>query len=326
MPIHDPSIDHAPAAPEPVTAPASPVPSGRFRKIVGKRLGAFPAEDKWARLREIESLDPVEDCVRIYWLFMEDFQAATRFRMVAGLLVTSAPPRMSRILDQSGELHKNVLKRITDTYLLDSAYHEHGFGPGPGREAARRMNEMHRKYDIHSDDFVYIGCHEAVAAVWYAETYGWRPVTGKEKVAAAEFAKLRGRHMWQNGNTPYPETFEEMEKYCAWWEEEQFRYEPQNRKLADALVDYALNGVPGFLRPAMRAFFFSVGPDPRVVTSCGYEMPSRFAQKLSRAVMRFYGRLDPLVTGPSPMARSLVNAVYPNGFEIKDLGTHLKHD
>lgn len=297
----------------------------RTRLSIGRALGAAPADDKHARSRAIAELDPVDDCVEVYKLFMADFKAASSFAITAGLFVTYAVPRISRVLTQSRQLEDRFFKRLVDTMLLDMHYHEEGFGPGPGRDAIRRVNEMHRKYDIHPEDYVFIGCWEAVMFIWFAETYGWRPVSEKEKLAAVEFAKLRGRHMYGGENKmPYPETYEEMQNFCADYLDAQLAYEPQNERLADTLVEFMLKDYPAPLRRPLRAFFLSVGPDERLITTCGYAMPSLLAQKLSRNVMKLYGKLDPLVDGLSPLAQKMVDEVYGDGYDITTLGTHLK--
>jgi len=295
---------------------------GLARRMIGHLAGAPPTPQRFERLREIEKLDPVEDCLRVYRLFLEDFQAAGAFRITAGLFVTYAAPSISRILAESQAFERGLLKRLVDTMILDDVYHEQGFEPGPGREAIRRVNEMHRKYDIVPEDFVYIGCHEALSNIWFAETYGWRTVTDGERIAAQEFAKLRGKHMY--GSAPYPETLDEMQVFCDEWEDKNLYFEPQNEKLAKQLIDFVLADLPRPLRPAARAFFLSVGPDDRYVTACGIDMPSKRAQGWARWVMRQYGRLDPLVDGPSKAALKLVERLYPDGYEIRNLGTHVK--
>lgn len=301
---------------------------GRVRRQVrlalGRALGATPADDKDARQRAIDELDPVDDCVELYKHFMADFKAASSFGITAGLFVTYAVPRISRILTQSRQLEDRFFKRLVDTMLLDMHYHESGFGPGIGRDSIRRVNEMHRKYDIHPEDYVFIGCWEVVMFIWFAETYGWRPVSEKEKLASVEFAKLRGRHMYGGENKmAYPETYEEMQAFCAEYLDAQLAYEPQNERLADTLVAFMLKDYPAVLRGPLRAFFLSVGPDERLITNCGYSMPRPWAQKLSRRVMKLYGKLDPLADGLAPMAQKMVDEVYPDGYDVNRLGTHL---
>ncbi|NIL85854.1 hypothetical protein CH281_18880 [Rhodococcus sp. 06-221-2] len=296
----------------------------RIRRVVGTALGAPALEDKHSRLNRIEELDPIEDCVEVYRLFVDDFKASSAFAVTGGLFVTFAVPRISRILTQSRQFEDEIQKRLVDTVLLDHHYHDSGFVPGIGRDSIRRVNEMHRQYDIHPEDYVFIGCWEAVSYIWYAETYGWRPVTEKEKLAAVAFARLRGRHMYGGEKKmPYPETLEAMETFCTDYLNAQIAYEPQNKRLADSLVDYVLKEYPRILHRPLLAFFLSVGPDDRLITNCGYDLPSPRAKKLSRKLMGLYAKLDPLTDGLTSLAQTLVEKEYPDGYKVDLLGTYV---
>ena len=94
--------------------------------------------DKFARLRRIESLDPEVNFREIVGLFYQDFRSVMLLQGFYGFMMTYASPRISRVLAQTGELEKRVAKRIVDTILLSRLVMEHGFEPGPGRDAAHR--------------------------------------------------------------------------------------------------------------------------------------------------------------------------------------------
>jgi hypothetical protein len=57
--------------------------------------------DRHARLRRIESLDPATDYREITELFYTDFQSVMLVQAVSGFLFTFAAPRNSRILSAS---------------------------------------------------------------------------------------------------------------------------------------------------------------------------------------------------------------------------------
>ncbi|MBM7417446.1 MULTISPECIES: oxygenase MpaB family protein [Nocardiaceae] len=306
------------------TLPRGSRVSRKVRNVLGKALGAPALEDKHSRLKQIEKLDPVDDCVEVYRLFVDDFKASSAFAVTGGLFVTFAVPRISRILTQSRQFEDELQKRLVDTVLLDHHIHDKGFVPGLGRDSMRRVNEMHRQYDIHPEDYVFIGCWEAVSYIWYAENYGWRPVTEKEKLAAVTFVKLRARHMYGGEKKmPYPETLEAMETFCADYLDAQIAYEPQNKRLGATLLDYVLKDYPKILHRPIQAFFFSVGPDDRLITNCGFDLPSPRAKKISRKLMRLYAKLDPMPGGLTALAQDLVAKEYPDGYQVDLLGTHV---
>src|SRR5687768_7474632 len=102
---------------------------------------------------------------------------------VTGNLMTFAVPRMSRILSATKQFEDHTAKRVVDTTLLVQSVLDHGLDPGEGRDAARRVNAMHREYDIHQDDFVAVGCDNPVSSLEIADRFGWRPVTDAEREA-----------------------------------------------------------------------------------------------------------------------------------------------
>ncbi len=104
-----------------------------------------------------ESLDPETDYVEIYqnlalYEFTWDLTQALSF----ALFRTYAVPSIGRLLDQTGAFTGAVQKRYDDTALLLEAPFVHGFDSEAGRTAMRRINQMHRMYDISNDDFRYV--------------------------------------------------------------------------------------------------------------------------------------------------------------------------
>jgi hypothetical protein len=110
----------------------------------------------------------------------------------SGFMFTFAAPRISRVLSATGELEHRIAKRVVDTTLLATAVLQHGF-KGTGRDAARRINSMHSRYDIHPDDFVAVGSEEVLGSLELAERYGWREVTDKEREAVRIFYSHQAR-------------------------------------------------------------------------------------------------------------------------------------
>jgi hypothetical protein len=274
--------------------------------------------DKFARLRRIEGLDPEKDYREITRLFYEDFQTIMLVQSVTGFLFTYASPRMSRILSATGHSEHQAGKRLVDTALLVRAVQEHGVGPGEGRDAARRVNAMHRRYDIHQDDFIAVGCDVPLMSIEIATRFGWRAVTDAEReslrLQSGEQARAFGSHR------PLPDTLEGMRAVWEHYLDTHAVYEPQNEVLAKALMKYVPTMMPAPVRPL-------VGPvllpqvDPRILRACGLRPPSNLARRLSTAALRGLGRRDPVPDGAPDGMLDLARTVYPNGWEISDLGT-----
>jgi uncharacterized protein (DUF2236 family) len=281
--------------------------SGRVRK------------DRNARLRRIEELDPEKDYREITALFYQDFQAVMILQAVTGNLMTFAVPRMSRILTATRQFEDHTTKRFVDTTLLVQAVLDHGLGPGDGRDAARRVNAMHRQYDIHPDDFVAVGCDVPVMSVEIADRFGWRPVTDAEREALRIHYSAEARAF---GSGPLPPTLPEMRAFWDSYLDENTAFEPQNHSLAKAFLSFVPTLFPRPLRPVVTPILLAQ-VDPRILRACGLGEPSRAGKRISTMLMRGLGRTGPAPeTGGPDVIGKLAESIYPHGWTVHTLGTH----
>ncbi|WP_430782513.1 oxygenase MpaB family protein [Actinoplanes sp. G11-F43] len=273
-----------------------------------------------ARRRRIETLDPAIDHREITRLFYLDFQSVLLLQAVTGNLMTFAVPRMSRILAATGRFTEHPRKRFIDTTLLVSAVLDHGLGPGPGRDAARRVNQMHRRYDIHPDDFTAVGCDVPLMSLEIADRFGWRPVTDAERESLRLHYSAEARAF--GSHRPLPPTLAGMRDFWETYLDEQTAHEPQNELLTRAFLDYLPTLAPRPLRPLLNPVL-TAQVDPRILRACGLPLPSRARRRLSTAALRLLGRRDPL---PDPQPGSIgplerqIRTLYPYGWTVADLG------
>lgn len=275
--------------------------------------------DRYARRNRILALDPAVDAREIIRLFYEDFRSVMLPQGFNGFMMTFASPRISRVLAWTGEIENRVAKRVIDTVLLSREVMDHGFSPGPGRDAARRVNAMHRNYDIHDDDFVAVGCDEALCGLELAERFGWREVTDHERMALRNYYDLQSRAY--GSRRSLPPTVPEMRSFWSDYLDEQARFEPQNRRLAGATLGFFLGLFPRWMRPAAKVLLLGQ-LDPRVLAACGYRRRSAPEVRLSHLMLRAMGRKDPVPDGMPDAMQKLVATVYPNGWTTAELGTH----
>lgn len=280
--------------------------------------------DRLARLRRIERLDPETDHREITELFYTDFQSVMLVQGVSGFLFTFAAPRMSRILHASKQVEHHTAKRFVDTSMLTGAVMKNGLGPGDGRDAARRVNAMHRQYDIHPRDFIAVGCDVSVMSLELADRFGWRPVSAHERAALRIHYDLEARAF--GSHESLPGTIAEVRAFWEDYLDHDLAFEPQNKQLADALLRFMPTLVPTPLKPVINAIV-TAQVDPRVLRACGLPVPSRRRVAMSSAVMRAIGRSDPKpdIIGDKPpgAADRIKQEIYPNGWTIQELGTHL---
>ena len=89
-------------------------------------------------LNEILRLDPERDHLRIvYFDTFHEFPFDTTRSLEFALFRTFAAPRVSTLLDQTGEFGQRPQKRYDDTDLILSELIEHGYDSERGRAAIR---------------------------------------------------------------------------------------------------------------------------------------------------------------------------------------------
>src|SRR2546423_6806398 len=108
-------------------------------------------------LQQIENLDPIADCQRIVRLSTRvDFPFDTTRALELALFRTFAVPGISGLLQRSGEFARAAQKRYDDTDILVSELMEHGYTSERGQAALRRMNQIHGRFAIPNEDFLYV--------------------------------------------------------------------------------------------------------------------------------------------------------------------------
>ena len=100
-------------------------------------------------LREILTLDPERDAPRIVHIdTVYEFPFDTTRSLELALFRTFASPKVSRLLDETKEFAYRAQRRYDDTDLILSTIVESGYDSDEGKRAIRRMNRLHRRFDI----------------------------------------------------------------------------------------------------------------------------------------------------------------------------------
>jgi hypothetical protein len=281
------------------------------------------ARTRFARRDALAELDPETDFHEIYrQLALYEFPWDINQALSFALFRTYAVPSIGRLLHRTGEFTRRVQKRYDDTGLLLEAVLEHGFDAEEGRAAIRRVNRMHRGYDISDDDMRYVLSTFVVTPIRWLDAYGWRRLTEDEKTASANYYRELGRHM---GIPDVPATWREFTTLLDGYEAAHFRYDPGSRTVADSTLALLATFPPNHLapRPAVDAFARSLMDEP-LRRALAYRSPPRAVEVLSRKALRLRGRVVrfmPVRTEPS-MFRDLPGVrSYPQGFTVEGLGT-----
>ncbi len=243
---------------------------------------------RFERLAQIRRLDPVADALEIYRIsvayeFPWDYTRALEL----ALYRTYAVPSIGRLLARTAELTERTQKRYDDTVLLLDTVVEHGFTTEEGRTAIRRINQMHRSYDISDDDMRYVLSTFVVVPRRWIDAYGWRRLSRHEIVATTEYYRTLGRHM---GIPGIPRTYEEFEALLDAYEEAHFGWDEKARRVSDATLDLMASWYPRPLAPLLRTATLALLDEP-LLRAFRYPRPAAATSALVRRAVRTRGRL-----------------------------------
>ncbi|WP_399082799.1 oxygenase MpaB family protein [Streptomyces sp. BBFR2] len=271
-------------------------------------------------LKEIRRLDPERDHLRIYRITATlEFPWDMARALELALYRTYAVPSIGRLLAETAELTDRTQKRYDDTALLLDAVVEHGFDGTKGRAAIRRINQMHRSYDISDDDMRYVLCTFVVVPKRWIDRYGWRRLSDHETHAMATYYATLGRHM---GITDIPRTYEEFAHCLDSYEEAHFGWDEGARRVSDATLDL-MAGWYGPLAPVVRGASMAL-LDDSLIAAFRYRPPRPVVRTVVRTALRLRSRavrLMPPRRTPHYARQNPEIKGYPNGFRITELGT-----
>ena len=274
-------------------------------------------------LRRIERLDPARDHAEIYRLmgayeFPWDMNQALSF----ALFRTYAVPSIGGLLARTGEFVERAQKRHDDTVLILDAVLEHGIGSEEGRTAIRRMNQMHRSYDISNEDLRYVLATFVVTPIRWLDAFGWRRMTDVERVASANYYRELGRHM---GIRDIPATWQAFARLLDRYEREHFGFDLGDDPAAEATLALLATFPPNDRLPVgvVRRMSFAT-MDDALLDAFAFPHPSRVTRGLVRGALKARGRVvrflpprtEPYFARQLPQVRS-----YPDGYRVAELGT-----
>ncbi|MYR15965.1 DUF2236 domain-containing protein [Streptomyces sp. SID724] len=276
---------------------------------------------RYDRLKEIQRLDPERDFLEIYRLTVtHEFPWDVTRALELALYRTYAVPSIGRLLDETAELTERSQKRYDDTALLLDTVVEHGFDTDDGRTAVRRINRMHRSYDISNDDMRYVLCTFVVTPKRWLDRFGWRRLCCHEKAAFAAYYRTLGAHM---GIREVPETYEDFERDLDAYEHEHFGWDEGARRVADATLALMASWYPAPLAPLVRGASLAL-LDDSLLGAFRYPRPGPVARGVTRGALRLRARavrLLPPRRTPHYARQNPEIKGYPNGYEIAELGT-----
>ncbi len=274
-----------------------------------------------ARRSRSAGLDPETDYLEILRnISLYEFPWDTLQALSLALFRTYAVPSVGGLLDRTGAFTGDTQKRYDDTAILLEMVGIEGFDSPQGPAAVRRINQMHRMYEISNDDMRYVlATFVVVPARWLAE-FGWRPLEENELLAAVRYYRELGRHM---GIRDIPETYDAFARLMDDYEAAHFAYDAGSARVAAATLELLASFYPAPLRPAVDVFSRSL-MEPELLAAFDLPEPGRAARRLARLALKLRARFVALLPPRRrPVRVRVLRRIrsHPDGFVVEELGT-----
>ena len=151
---------------------------------------------RYAIRNQIQQLDPEKDHQRIVFLSTcHDFPFDTTRALEFALFRTFGVPAISSLLDQTGEFRHRAQKRYDDTDIIVSELMEWGYDSDRGQLAILRMNQLHGRFLIPNEDFLYVLSTFVFEPIRWNVRFGWRLLCEEERLAYFLFWREVGHRM-----------------------------------------------------------------------------------------------------------------------------------
>ncbi|MGH2750443.1 MAG: oxygenase MpaB family protein [Actinomycetota bacterium] len=270
-------------------------------------------------LHEIRRLHPVRDAERIVYLdtcFEFPFDVTRSLELA--FFRTFAVPSIAELLGSTGEFVERANKRYDDTDLLISAFAEHGHSSRLGRSVIRRMNQIHGRFPITNDDFLYVLSTMVLEPSRWNERFGWRRMLDTERLATFHFWRAAGGLM---NIKDIPETYEELERFNLEFERSRFGYTDAGHRVARAMIEMFVRKVPGQPRRLGARGVCALLDEP-LLDALDLPRPTAAERRAVEGALKLRAtsvRLLPARRKPR-LRTALRRRTYPQGYRIDDLG------
>ena len=222
-------------------------------------------------LHAIEKLDPERDHHRIIFLSTcYDFPFDTTRALEFALFRTFCVPRISALLDRTGEFLNRAQKRYDDTDIIVSELLEWGYDSERGKRALRRLNQLHGRFAIANEDFLYVLSTFIFEPIRWNERFGWRLLCEQERLGYFYFWREVGRRM---NIRDIPADYNVFEGFNRDYEKQHYRFTEANRRVGAATRELFVSWFPSILSPLVRSAIYAL-LDDRLIEAFGFPRPS----------------------------------------------------
>jgi hypothetical protein len=274
---------------------------------------------RYAILDAIKRLDPEKDHQRIIFLSTcYDFPFDTTRALEFALFRTFCVPSISTLLDTTGEFSRRPQKRYDDTDIIVSELLESGYDSERGKRALRRLNQLHGRFNIANEDFLYVLSTFIFEPIRWNERFGWRLLCEQERLGYFYFWREVGRRMHIRD---LPTDYDVFERFNKDYERQRYRFTETNRRVGEATRELFVRWFPRLLSPVVRSTIHAL-LDDRLIEDFGFPRPSPLTRRLVRWALRLRARWARfLPPRKKPRLRTeMKRPTYPDGYVIEQLG------
>ncbi|MBZ8181637.1 oxygenase MpaB family protein [Oscillatoria salina] len=274
---------------------------------------------KYHNLQRIQQLDPQKDRCKICHLIAGyEFPWDVVRALEIALLRTFCVPSISQLLNKTGEFRLHTQKRYDDTALLVAEIIKWGYDSDRGSQAIQRMNQIHGRFPISNEDFLYVLSTFIYEPIRWNQRFGWRLMCETEKQACYYFWQAIGERMEIKN---IPPNYTAFEQFNLEYERENFHYSATNRQVGEATIKMFLGWFPSWLSPVLRPGVYAM-LDEKMLDAFGFPHPSPQMRSLVENSLKLRGnlvRILPPRTQPEFFTDSQLRS-YPQGYKLTDLG------
>ncbi len=275
---------------------------------------------RYAVRDRIASLHPERDCEEIARLLATvEFPWDVTRALELALYRTYCVPSIGGLLDATQEFAQRPQRRYDDTSLLLAEALEQGLDSPQGREAVRRINHIHHRFDISNDDMRYVLSTFVAVPLRWLDRFGWRPLSDHERDATYNYYCRLGQ---LTGIRDLPPTWQQMVALSDAYEAEHFRPTAAGARVGTATRELFVGWMWFLPAPLVRTGVHAL-LDESVLRVFGFRPAPRPVRALVAAALRARGRLVRLLPPrrrPHRVAESWTVRSYPDGYEIGRLG------
>jgi hypothetical protein len=180
------------------------------------------------------------------------------------------------------------------------------------------MNQIHGRFAIANEDFLYVLSTFIYEPIRWNARYGWRPMCEPERLGYFHFWRAVGDRM---NIRDIPADYAAFEEYNRDYEQRNFRFSEANQRVGAATRELFVTWFPGPLAGAVRSAIYAMLDEP-LLQAFGFPRPSGLMRRLVPASLRWRARLIRyLPPRRRPRLRTEgAHRTYPEGYTIERLG------